>query len=37
MHDWQAIWLIPATMGAVLVIVFALLFKDNTAKEPATT
>ncbi len=32
MHDWQAIWLIPAAMGAVLVIVFALLFKDNTAK-----
>ncbi len=36
-HDWQAIWLIPAAMGAVLVVVFALLFKDNTAKEPATT
>lgn len=34
-HDWQAIWLIPAAMGAVLVIVFALLFKDNTAKEQA--
>jgi nucleoside transporter len=32
-HDWQPIWLIPAAMGAVLVVVFALLFKDNTAKE----
>jgi nucleoside transporter len=32
-HDWQAIWLIPAAMGAVLVVVFALLFKDNKAKE----
>jgi nucleoside transporter len=35
-HDWQAIWLIPAAMGAVLVVVFALLFKDNTAKETST-
>lgn len=36
-HDWQAIWLIPAAMGAVLVIVFALLFKDNTAKEQSAS
>ena len=35
-HDWQPIWLIPAAMGAVLVIVFALLFKDNTTKEQPT-
>lgn len=32
-HDWQPIWLIPAAMGAVLVVVFALLFKDSSAKE----
>jgi nucleoside transporter len=32
-HDWQPIWLIPAAMGAVLVIVFALLFKDSSPKE----
>jgi nucleoside transporter len=32
-HDWQPIWLIPAAMGAVLVIVFALLFKDNSHRE----
>ena len=35
-HDWQPIWLIPAAMGAVLVVVFALLFKDNTTKEQPT-
>lgn len=34
-HDWQPIWLIPAAMGAVLVLLFALLFKDNTAREEA--
>ncbi len=32
-HDWQPIWLIPAAMGAVLVIVFALLFKENSHRE----
>jgi nucleoside transporter len=32
-HDWQPIWLIPAAMGAVLVVVFALLFKDSSPKE----
>ncbi|MCX6837295.1 MAG: MFS transporter, partial [Verrucomicrobia bacterium] len=28
-HDWQAIWLIPAAMAAVLVVVFALFFKED--------
>lgn len=36
LHDWQAIWLIPAAMGAVLVVVFALFFKDSTTKEQTT-
>ncbi len=35
-HDWQAIWLVPAAIGAVLVVAFVLLFKDNTAKETST-
>ena len=28
-HNWQAIWLIPAAMAAVLVVVFGLLFKET--------
>ena len=28
-HSWQEIWLIPAAMSAVLIVVFALLFKEG--------
>ncbi len=28
-HSWQQIWLIPAAMSAVLVVVFALLFHEK--------
>ena len=28
-HAWQPIWLIPAAMGAVLVVVFAFFFKED--------
>ena len=28
-HDWQAIWLIPAAMSAVMVVVFGLFFKES--------
>ena len=28
-HSWQQIWLIPAAMSAVLVVVFALLFHEQ--------
>lgn len=28
-HNWQAIWMIPAIMGAVLVVIFGLMFKEN--------
>ncbi len=28
-HAWQNIWLIPAVMSAVLIFVFAVLFKDR--------
>ena len=31
-HSWQEIWLIPAAMSAVLVVVFALLFHEK--REP---
>jgi nucleoside transporter len=31
-HSWQDIWLIPATMSAVLVVVFSLLFHEK--REP---
>jgi nucleoside transporter len=34
-HDWQAIWLIPAAMAAVLVVVFALFFKENQRTDKA--
>jgi len=34
--DWQTIWLIPAVMAAVVLVIFALLFKDRPANgEPA--
>jgi nucleoside transporter len=32
-HAWQSIWLVPTVMSAVLIFVFAALFKD---KPPAT-
>lgn len=28
-HDWKAIWLIPATIAAVVLILFIFLFKEN--------
>ena len=38
-HNWSDIWLVPAVMSAVLIFVFAVLFKDSTppakAEEPA--
>jgi nucleoside transporter len=30
-HDWRAIWLVPAIVGFVAAVVFALLFRDNPA------
>ena len=32
-HDWQAIWLIPAVMGIVLAVVFALFFKEDRRRS----
>ncbi len=31
-HDWQAIWLIPAALAAVLAVVFAAAFRENGKK-----
>ncbi len=28
-HDWQVIWLIPAGIAALVLILFMLFFKDN--------
>lgn len=38
-HAWKSIWLVPAVMSAVLIFVFAVLFKDNgnAAEKPAQT
>ena len=32
-HAWPSIWLVPAAMSAVLIVVFALLFKDRPSGE----
>lgn len=35
-HDWGPIWLIPAGLSAILVIVFALVFHDQSETAPAS-
>ncbi len=32
-HDWRTIWLIPAGMAAVVIVLFALFFKAPEAKK----
>lgn len=32
-HDWKAIWLIPAAIAGIVVILFIFLFKDNNANQ----
>jgi nucleoside transporter len=32
-HNWQSIWLVPAGIAAVVLIVFILFFKDNNKIE----
>ena len=34
-HDWQTIWIIPAVMAAVVILLFAIFFKDKGGKQPA--
>ena len=35
LHDWHTIWLIPAAIAAVVLLLFVLLFKDHNAPAPA--
>jgi nucleoside transporter len=32
-HDWKMVWIIPAVMATVVIIVFGLLFKENKTDE----
>ena len=34
-HNWQSIWLVPAIMAAVIVVLFALLFSDKAESKSA--
>lgn len=34
-HNWSSIWLVPAVMSAVLIFVFAVLFKDTAPPAKA--
>lgn len=36
-HAWQNIWLIPAVMSAILIVVFAILFKEDHNQEKGDT
>ena len=33
-HDWYSIWLVPAAMAGIILVVFALLFYDRADSEP---
>ncbi len=35
-HRWGEMWFVPAVMAAVVTVLFALLFKDDTAPAAAT-
>lgn len=29
-HDWTAVWMVPAAISAVVLVIFIVVFKDNT-------
>jgi hypothetical protein len=35
-HDWPAIWLWPAGMSVVVILLFALFFRDPGRSAPAS-
>ncbi|HEY0900104.1 MAG TPA: hypothetical protein VGD90_12270, partial [Sphingobacteriaceae bacterium] len=34
-YDWHTIWLIPAGIAGVVVVLFIIFFKDRTSTETA--
>jgi MFS family permease len=36
-HDWKTIWLIPAAIAFVVVLLFMLLFKENKKTAKVST
>ena len=36
MHEWQSIWLLPAGMAAVVMVLFMLFFKETVSVQEAT-
>jgi hypothetical protein len=34
-HDWRTVWLIPAAMAFVVIVLFAALFREGRAAAPA--
>ena len=36
-HDWRSIWVVPAVASAVILVLFALVFRPGKAAEPSRT
>jgi nucleoside transporter len=32
-HDWTSVWMVPAGIAAIVLVLFIIFFKDNTAKS----